>query len=221
VTGGTQNHPDLPRLRKRQGRDHADGPLPDLLHVPGLRDATEVQAGRLLCLLLVRHRSVSADPGTRELHVKADRAGPIGRSLRLVIGACLMIVALPVYFGAGWGYNLRSLGIVLALAAFYTLMHLAVSRFVPKLNRWLGAVLAVSPVVLVWLFGQGGGPLFGQGEGGTGAITYVGVSLLIDAMRADSGCEVMAIPGLLLGNRTHLPCIALCAIDTLEESWRG
>jgi hypothetical protein len=164
---------------------------------------------------------VSADPGSRELHVKADRAGPIGRSLRLLIGVYVMIVALPVYFSAGWAYNLRSLGIVVALAAFYTLMHLGISRFVPQLHPWLGAFLAVSPVVLVWYFGQGGGPLFGQGEGGTGALTYVGVSLLIDAMRANAGCEVMAIPGLVLGNRTHLPCIALCAIDTLEESWRG
>jgi hypothetical protein len=128
-----------------------------------------------------------------------------------------MIVALPVYFEADWLYNVRSLVIVLALVAFYTLMHYAVSRLVPKLNRWVGALLAVAPVFLVWVLGQGGGPLFGQGEGGTGAITYIGVSLLIDFARADSGCEVMAIPGLILRNRTHLPCIALSPIDALEN----
>ena len=132
-----------------------------------------------------------------------------------------MIVALPVYFKAGWAYNLRSLGIVVALAVFYTVMHIVVSRYAPNFNRCLGAVLAVAPVFLVWLFGQGGGPLFGQGEGGTGAITYIGVSLLIDFIRADSGCEVMAIPGLLLRNRTHLACIALSPVDALEESWRS
>ena len=151
------------------------------------------------------------------MSVETDKTGPIGRSLRLLIGVGVMIIALPVYFRAGSAYNLRSLGIVLALALFYTLMHVVVSRYTPNLNRWFGAVLAVTPAFLVWFFGQGGGPLFGQGEGGTGAITYIGVSLLIDFIRADSGCEVMAIPGLLMRNRTHLPCIALSPIDALEN----
>jgi hypothetical protein len=153
--------------------------------------------------------------------VEAHKAGPIGRSLRFLVGVCVMIVALPVYFVAGWAYNLRSLGILMALVVFYTLMHLLVSRYAPNLNRWLGAILAVAPVVLVWYLGQGGGPLFGDGEGGTGAITYIGVSLLIDAVRADSGCEVMAIPGLILGNRTHLVCIALSPVDAVEGSMRS
>ena len=145
------------------------------------------------------------------------KAGPIGRSLRLLVGVGVMIVALPVYFSAEWTYGLSSLGIVVGLVLVYSLLHYAVSRYTPDINRWLGAVLAVSPVFLVWFFGQGGGPLFGQGEGGTGAITYVGISLLIDFLRADAGCEVMAIPGLLFGNRTHLPCIALFPVDILER----
>jgi len=149
--------------------------------------------------------------------MEARKAGPVGRTARLILGVCVMIVALPVYFRAGWAYNLRSIGIVLALAVLYTFLHLALSRWAPGLNRWLGAVLAVAPVILVWYLGQGGGPLFGQGEGGTGAITYIGVSLLIDFARGDSGCEVMAIPGLLMRNRTHLPCIVLCPIDSLEQ----
>jgi hypothetical protein len=126
-------------------------------------------------------------------------------------------MAVPIYFRADAAYGLASLGLVIALVLFYTLMHYAVSRYLPNINRWLGAALAVTPVFLVWLLGQGGGPILGQGEGGTAAITYVGLSLLVDFMRADSGCEVMAIPGLILGNRTHLACIALSPIDALEE----
>jgi hypothetical protein len=104
-----------------------------------------------------------------------------------------------------------------ALLLFYTLVHFVVSRYLPGLNRWIGAILAVTPVFLVWYFGQGGGPLFGQGEGGTAAITYIGVCLLIDALRADSGCEVMALPGLIFGNRTHLACIVFSPVDALEN----
>lgn len=145
------------------------------------------------------------------------KAGVCGRVFRLVFGVCVMIIALPVWFVAGWGYNLRSLGIMGALLLFYTLVHFVVSRYLTGLNRWIGAILAVTPVFLVWYYGQGGGPLFGEGEGGTAAITYIGVSLLIDVLRADSGCEVMALPGLIFGNRTHLACIVFSPIDALEN----
>jgi hypothetical protein len=104
-----------------------------------------------------------------------------------------------------------------ALVLFYILLHVAVLRHLPGLNRCLEAILAVGPVVAIWFFGQGGGPLFGQGEGGTAAITYIGVSLLIDALRANAGCEVMALPGLIVGKRTDLPCIVFSPIDALES----
>ena len=146
---------------------------------------------------------------------------PIGRTLRLLSAIGVMILALPVYFRAGAPYNLRALGLTLALAVFYTALHLAISRFALRFNRFLGAAIAVTPVILIWYFGQGGGPLFGQGEGGTAAITYIGVSLLIDAVRADPGCEVMAIPGLLFGNRTHLACLVFSPIDALEARHQG
>ena len=142
---------------------------------------------------------------------------PIGRTLRLIIGAALTFMAVPVYFQAGWAYSLASMGVVIALTVFYALVHLVISRYLSRINRWLGAALAVTPVFLVWLYGQGGGPIFGQGEGGTAAITFIGLSLLVDFVRADAGCEVMAFPGLLFRDRTHLACIALSPIDALEE----
>ncbi len=148
---------------------------------------------------------------------EVKKTRPVGRSLRLVVGAVLIWIAVPVYFRAGWTYNVASLGVVVALTAFYAFMHFLISRYLPNVNRWLGAALAVTPVFLVWLLGQGGGPIFDQGEGGTAAITFIGLSLLIDFVRADAGCEVMAFPGLLFGDRTHLACIALSPIDALEE----
>lgn len=142
----------------------------------------------------------------------------MGRAIRLIVAICLVIIDVPVLLSAGREYNLRTLGLVVALTLFYMLMHYVVSRTLQDLNRWSGAILAFTPVFLVWFFGQGGGPLFGSGEGGTAAITYIALSLLIDVVRADSGCEVMAIPGLILGNRTHLACIAFCPIDAMEET---
>ncbi len=142
---------------------------------------------------------------------------PIGRTLRLLGGVALLIIDLPVLLRASWTYTLASLGIVVALTLFYMMMHYLISRYTPTINRWLGALLALTPVFLVFIFGQGGGLLFGQGEGATGALTYIALSLLIDFVRADAGCEVMALPGLFFKNRTHLACITLTPIDILEE----
>ena len=150
-----------------------------------------------------------------------EKAGPVGRALRLLIGISLLILAVPVYLEAGLGYGLTSLGLTAGLLLFYIAAHWAVSRYFRNLNRWLGALLAVTPVFLVWYFGQGGGPLLGQGEGGTAAITFIAISMVVDFARADVGCEVMALPGLLFGNRTHLVCIALSPIDAWEKRGTG
>ena len=83
---------------------------------------------------------------------------PIGRTLRLLGGVALLIIDLPVLLRASWTYTLTSLGIVLALTLFYIMMHYLISRYTPTLNRWLGALLALTPVFLVFIFGQGGGP---------------------------------------------------------------
>ncbi len=152
------------------------------------------------------------------MEVQPPKAGAVGRAARLVLGVSLVVIALPVYLEAGGRYNLASLGLALGLVVLYTLFHLVISRHLTHLNRWIGAILVAMPVFLVWLLGQGGGPLFGQGEGGTAAITFLAISFLVDFIRADAGCEVMALPGLIFGNRTHLPCLLLCPIDHAEAA---
>jgi hypothetical protein len=115
----------------------------------------------------------------------------------------------PYYLATSWQANLKIVAAIGGLIVLYTVMHLIISKFVPRLNRWLGAVLAVVPVMLLFLIGGGIGQL--------GAMTYVGGSLFIDSLNGDGGCEVMAIPGFILGKRTHLVCIAFSPFDWLEE----
>lgn len=155
------------------------------------------------------------------MSMMVEKAGPVGRALRLVIGISVLILAAPVWLEAGWRYGLASLALMGGLLLLYVAAHWIVTRYLRDLNRWLGALLALTPVVLVWYLGQGGGPLFGQGEGGTAAITFVAISMLVDFARADVGCEVMALPGLLFRDRTHLPCIALSPIDAWERRSSG
>ncbi len=100
-------------------------------------------------------------------------------------------------------------GIVVGLILFYALLQFLVSRHFPGLNPCLGAVLAVMPVGLVYAFGDAPWKL--------GSLLFIALSLILTSVRADGGCEVMTIPGLLFGKRTHLVCIAFSPIDWLED----
>ena len=95
------------------------------------------------------------------------------------------------------------------MLALYTAIHLAVAKFVPSINPWLGAVLALSPAVLIFVLLD---PSLRFA-----LVLFIGVSLLVTAIRADGGCEVMTLPAVLLGNRTHLVCIVFSPLDWSEE----
>ena len=145
-----------------------------------------------------------------------DKAKPVGRTLRLLIGLAIIFYILPIYFKAGLNFNLASLGIAIGLILFYIVVHYLVSRYFSDINPWIGALVALIPIALVVVFGLPHNLIFGRGEGAIGAFTFIGVSLIIDFISNDAGCEVMAIPGLLAKNRTHLACITLTPIDILE-----
>ena len=62
-----------------------------------------------------------------------EKAGPIGRIVRLIVAICLIVIDVPVLLEAGRAYNLRVAGLVLALTAFYVLVHFLVSRYLHHL----------------------------------------------------------------------------------------
>ncbi len=133
----------------------------------------------------------------------------IGRLLRFAaVIVLLSMVAEPLSRASLHGWRLIGL-YFLALVGIYSALHIVIDRFVSSLNKWIGAFLAVIPVILI---GTNGG-----GAGSIAAISYIAVSLLIVAARADGGCEVMAIPSLIFGRYTHLACIIFSPIDWLER----
>ncbi len=138
----------------------------------------------------------------------AVKSQPIGRILRFLMGGVLIALVVPNIGQAAFATNAMTAGVILGLLAGYTVIHLAVWRFAADLNRWLGAVLALTPVALLYVFG---GPI-----GQIASIGYIGGSLLIDSLNGDAGCEVMAVPGILLKKRTHLACLVFSPLDWVE-----
>ena len=140
-------------------------------------------------------------------------ARPIGRILRFLLAGFLIARAAPHFLTASWQSNLNIAAAITGLIVLYTVMHLIIRKYVPRLNRWLGAVLAVVPAALLFIIGGGIGQI--------GALSYVGGSLFIDSLNGDSGCEVMAIPGMVSGDRTHLACILFTPLDWVEQKLFG
>ncbi len=146
--------------------------------------------------------------------IEGRTAKPVGRVLRLLTGTALTYHVLASHMiSEGTTRNLQVAGIVLGLFVFYAVLHLAISRFVPSINPWLGAVIAVTPVFLVFALVGPAGRL--------GSLLFIGVSLVATAIRSDGGCEVMTLPGMLMGKRTHLVCILFSPLDWIEDKLTG
>jgi hypothetical protein len=140
-------------------------------------------------------------------------AGPVGRVLRLLMGTALTIHAAQHMISGGTTLNLQAAGMVLGLLLFYTMVHLAISRLAPSINAWLGAVIAIAPAILVFALVDSSLRF--------SLVAFIGVSLVVTAVRSDGGCEVMTLPGILMGKRTHLVCIVFSPLDWIEDKITG
>ena len=136
-------------------------------------------------------------------------ARPVGRVLRLVLGVLLIVESGRNLVGSDLALVAMTAGVVVGEFLFYAAVHLVIVRYVSSINRWAGAVLAVTPVFLVFVLSDAPGRL--------GTLAFVGISLVLTALRNDAGCEVMTLPGMVFGRRTHLVCVALSPIDWVEE----
>ncbi len=142
-----------------------------------------------------------------------DAAPPIGRALRVLLGAALLAVAAPYLLRARPGFLLAVGAAIVGLGALYAAVHGVLARRATRLNRWAGAALALLPAVLVYVGGGAPGQL--------GVLVFIGGSLVIVGLRGDPTCEVLGIPNAIFGRRTHLPCLVFTPLDRLERRVRG
>lgn len=137
-----------------------------------------------------------------------ERAKPFGRVFRLLFGLLVFVLIVPYYFIAPANVLLQTLLTTIGLAFFYILLDMIINQYDFSITPIIGAILANAPILLMWLFGKGGIQL--------GALTYLGIALIVTSLHADAGCEVMSIPGLIFKRHTHLACLFFSPIDWLE-----
>lgn len=144
-----------------------------------------------------------------KLEIFESYPGIGGRSVRILLAIILAWIVVPEYIYSVGGARYLLLGIALGLTFLYLLIHFFISYFDPHLKKWFGILLAAAPVVCVYLFGGNAGQM--------GALMFVGLSLLVAGFRADTSCEVMAIPNVILKKKSTLPSMVLFLIDNLEK----
>lgn len=145
--------------------------------------------------------------------------GPIGRWLRLFLGVYFLIflVVNPLYLHpisakALVGLAITVSGYFLLIAAAHFVVFMLISKpILSKLNPWAGTAIFVGiPTVpaLLGLYPQTVQMAFGF---------YIGISLVLLFFMRYGGCEVVAIPSLLLKQRFPLYC-PYNAIDAIERA---
>ncbi len=150
-----------------------------------------------------------------------SKAPPMGRALRILLGLVLIGYTVPVYFRIPIRLAVGAWLLVLGLVGVYSLLHIVLSRHVVVFVPSLGAVVANGLLIVLYVVGGSGLPIFGNGKGQLAAVTFLGLSLVVAGVRAASSCEVMAIPGLFFGKHTELTCLIFSPLDRFERKLRS
>lgn len=153
----------------------------------------------------VRHRM-----NTDTAHTSTYKARPVGRVLRFLLGVFFVTEVWPVYGDVTTEGMIIRLAWALGLFLFYFILHYVIMKFTPKINRFVGAILAFGPFLAVFFIGYGG-------PAATGALTFLAISLITAALRGDPGCEVMSVPAVFSREHTHLSCLLFSPIDWCER----
>ncbi len=139
--------------------------------------------------------------------------GVIGRWFRLIAGGALAgymvfhaarapsmtaLMELALYFAA-------------TLGAYTAAQYFLGQRLLARLNAWQRTAILLGPLAVIFAL-QLGPQVFHHA-----LLLYFGVSLIFSFFMRYGGCEVMSIPGLLLGTRYTVYC-PLNAVDIVEKA---
>lgn len=141
--------------------------------------------------------------------------------LRLVVGAALLGVSLLV--GPTW-WDLGAALVLYPLLA--VLLTLGLTRVVQAgfvrqaAATWSGREAAASLAVGVIVLGLGVLLTFVSPVDGTSLYLFFGASMVLAAAKGYAGCEVLALPNLLLGRRDAVWCVLFSPLDRRSASAR-
>lgn len=143
--------------------------------------------------------------GTREI-------GPWGTGARLTVAAALLALASAGGLGDGLAVWEAAVGLA-GVPVLTTLVHRAVARRVGAFQVTDGAAFCAAVAT--------GVVLLSLAPTREIVSVFLGVSMIVAAVRGSAGCEVLAISNALLRRRDQVGCLLFSPIDAAERRLRG
>ncbi|KAA3644027.1 MAG: hypothetical protein DWQ07_18095 [Chloroflexi bacterium] len=141
-------------------------------------------------------------------------AGYIGRWARLILGGIIPLWTIASIFISqrpSFSFYLETLIYFIVVFVVYLAAHYFLGeRLLAKVNPWIGTLILVGPPTVALVLGLG--PSAFQ----MGLALYIAISLIFNFIMSYGGCEVMAIPSLIFGQRYVVYC-PWNAVDVLDK----
>lgn len=141
--------------------------------------------------------------------------GPLGTTARAVVGTCLVVAVVDFDGLRAWDV-VGALTVMPAIAFLAALgVNAAVGTDIKRRARrpWSGAQIAAACVVIVAVIGLGTALTFVTPLNGGSLLLFFGVSMLLAAALGYDGCEVLALPNLVLRRREAIWCPLYSTLD--------
>jgi hypothetical protein len=152
--------------------------------------------------------------------VSGRAIGPIGTISRVIGGAIFVAVPIALSGIDWWDVAAALVALPIAAGVLSPLIAAAYRRFAPESPvRGDGIFSGPGCVLIAAVIGVGIGITFVTPVDGSVAIwSFLGVSMLVAAIRGYAGCEVLAIPNLVRGRDDQIGCILYTPIDAAEKA---
>ncbi len=149
--------------------------------------------------------------------------GPVGTAARACVGVAITTLGV-VQHGLDVWSAVGALTVLPAIAiGSAALVNAATRRLGPGTMAraqapWSGVQLVASAIILAAVLGLGTLITFFTPLNGVALYVFFGLSMLLAAVRGYDGCEVLAIPNLLLRRRDAIWCPLYAPIDAVDQS---
>ena len=153
----------------------------------------------------------------------ARRLGRVGTVTRVCIGLILAAAAVAV-FGLSWWDVVGATLVMPALAVGFAAVtnHLIAGTDTASRARqpWSRSQIAAAATIVGATLAVGTALTFVSPIDGTAIYLFAGVSMILAAVLGFDGCEVLALPNLVLGRRDAIWCPLYSPIDRVERRVR-